>query len=605
MSLRDTDFLNGAVDFGVERSIRALATLDGRTGTILAMDSSIGNGITVARLDRRGDLDYLGDTLEADGSDRPYFYQHSFTDPAPQVSLDLDGRTWVFSSNQFYNYPGILTGPNYHDNGIHTYRLDGTELDRVSLARRESLDKPVIDAVELGGRGFVIEVSQDTDSVAVNRVGSDGSLRRTDAIAIDEPSPGFVASATAGKSGFVFWDDRVTYQGLEWARFDADGDIVSRHEMSDDLKVWLGGAPVTEMVEVEAGGRTFLLTNAVPGLIPGDGIAVLGLDSKGELSVVDREAADIFAGDRWRADKMTAFEVDGQDYVATLTTAGTRGGVAVFAVTEDGGLFKVEDTGWDGTYPDSKDIEAIEVAGRQFLVTADDGMRAYRFEPEDEERAGGGGDNTIKGGRGDDWLSGEGGDDRLVGRGGDDLLSGGSGQDRLSGGGGEDTLFGHGGRDRLSGGSGYDHLHGGGGKDRLSGGSGSDFLGGGAGGDRIKGGADLDRLEGGGGNDRLYGQDGDDQILDGRGRDKMWGGDGSDLFVFERDRKTDRIADWEDGDRIDLTDFGADLDFAALRFRERGRERVEIRVEGEVIDVRSGDGRLDADDFGYSDFVLA
>ena len=503
------------------------------------------------------------------------------------MSLDLGDDTWVFSSSQFYDYAGILCGPNHHDNGIHTFRLDGSELDRASPARREAFDTPVIDAVELRGRGFVVKVSQDTETVAVNRVGSNGSLRCTDAIEIDEPSPGFAAAAAAaaGRSGFVFWDDRETFQGLRWARFDDDGDIRPRHEMSGDMEVWLG-APVTEMVEVEAGGRTVLLTNAVPGFIPGGGIAVLGLDSEGALSVIDRDVADFAAGDRWRADGMTAFEVDGQDSVATLTTAGARGGVAVFAVTDDGGLFMVEDTGRDGTYLNFKDIEAIEVAGRKFLVTADDGMRAYRFGPEDEERDGDGGDNTIKGGRRDDWLFGEGGDDRLVGREGDDLLSGGSGQDRLSGGGGDD------------------HLHAGG-KDRASGGSGRDLVDGGAGGDRIKGGGGGDRLEGAGGNDRLRGQDGDDQLLDGRGRDKLRGGDGADLLVFERDRKTDRIIDWEEGDRIDLTDFGTDLDFADLRFRERGRERVEICAEGEVIDMRSGGGRLDEDDFGSSDFLFA
>ena len=486
----------------------------------------------------------------------------------------------MFSANQFCQ--SRSTAPRSIDDGIHTFRLDGSELRRVSLAERESFDEPVIDVVELRGRGFAVEVSQDTETVAVNRVRGDGSLRRTDAVEIGAPSPGFVAAATAGQSGFVFWDGRDTHQGLEWARFDRSGEIVSRHEMSSDLEAWLGAA-VTEMVEVEAGGRTFVLTNAVPGLVPGGGIAVLELDSEGGLSVARREVADFAADDRWCADKMTAFEVDGQDCVATLTTAGARGGggVAVFAVTGDGGLFKVEDTGRDGTYPNSKDVEAVEVAGRQFLVTADDGMRACRFEPEDAERDG---------------------DDRLVGRGGDDLLSGGSGQDHLRGGCGGDTLFGAGGRDRLSGGGGDDHLHGGGGKDELSGGSGRDLAMGGAGGDRIKGGADADRLEGGG--DRLHGQGGDDRILDGRGRDKMWGGEGADLFVMEKDGETDAIAGWGEGDRIDLTDFGADLDFADLRIRQRGSERVDVRAEGETFRLLSDD-RIDADDLGYSDLVLA
>ena len=606
MSLRDTHYLNGAVDFGdQERSVRALAVLDGgRTGTLLAVDSSTGNGIGVVRLDRRGDLSWRGDTLEAKGTDEPYFYQHSFTDPAAPVPLDLGGETWVFSSNQFYAFGGFLDGRRWHDNGIHTFELDGSELDRGSLARREALDEPFIDAVKVKGRGFVVEVSQDTETVTISRVRGDGSLKRTDRIDVDEPSPGFVASASAGKSGFVFWDDRGTQQGLEWARFDRSGDIRSRHEMTQDMEAWLA-APVTEMVEVDAGGRTFLVTNAVSGFLPGGGMTVLALDAKGGLELVDQEVADPFAGEQWRADRMTAFEADGQDYVAALTTAGARGIVTVFAVSDDGGLIEVENTGWDGTYPNSTDIEAIEVGGRHFLVTADDGIRAYRFKPEDEERTGNSRGNAMNGRDGDDWISGRGGNDRLNGRDGDDLLSGGSGRDRLTGGDGDDTLFGGGGRDRASGGAGDDHVHGGGGGDRLLGGAGRDVISGGGGSDQIKGGADADRLDGGAGRDRISGGGGDDQILDGRGRDKLSGGDGADLFVIAKDRQTDVIADWQAGEVIGLTAFGDDLGFADLRFRDRGRDRVDVGIEGETLRIEAYRGSLDGDDFGFSDFLFA
>ena len=72
-----------------------------------------------------------------------------------------------------------------------------------------------------------------------------------------------------------------------------------------------------------------------------------------------------------------------------------------------------------------------------------------------------------------------------------------------------------------------------------------------------------------------------------------------------KDRKTDVISDWETGDRIDLSDFGADLEFADLGLRQRGRDRVDIRAEGETIRLRADEGRLDADDLGYSDFLFA
>ena len=124
MSLRDTDYLDGARDFGGgERSVRALAAIDGgRNGTLLAMDSSTGNGIGVVRLDRRGDLTWRGDTLEADGTEKPFLLQHSFTDPAAPVPLTVGGDSWIFSSNQFYFDAGFLS-KGYIDNGIHTFDL--------------------------------------------------------------------------------------------------------------------------------------------------------------------------------------------------------------------------------------------------------------------------------------------------------------------------------------------------------------------------------------------------------------------------------------------------------------------------------------------------
>ena len=374
MSLRDTDYLDGATDFGsLERSVRALAALDGgRTGTLLAMDSDTGNGIGVVRLDRRGDLSWRGDTLEADGSGKPFFYQHSFTEPGrPGAARGAAASVGCFSSNQFYFDAGI-SSRSYIDNGIHTFSLDGSELRPRVAGRAPGLRHPLHRRREAEGPGLRRGgLAGHRDGRLVNRVKGDGSLRRTDEIDLDEPSLGFVFAATSGKSGFVFWDDRASLQGLEWARFDRSGDIRSRHEMSQDMEKWLG-APVTEMVEVDAGGRTFLVTNAVSGFSPGAGMTVLELASDGELTVIDKETASLLEGEQWRADRMTAFEFDGQDYVAALTTAGARGIVTVFAVSDDGGLIKVEDTGWDGTYPDSMDIEAIEVGGRQFLV---DGRR--------------------------------------------------------------------------------------------------------------------------------------------------------------------------------------------------------------------------------------
>ena len=69
---------------------------------------------------------------------------------------------------------------------------------------------------------------------------------------------------------------------------------------------------------------------------------------------------------------------------------------------------------------------------------------------------GGGGNDTLDGGRGDDFLDGEGGDD---------VLNGGRGQDDLFGGDGNDMLDGGRGRDEIEGGLGADTMTGGQGRD--------------------------------------------------------------------------------------------------------------------------------------------
>ena len=67
-----------------------------------------------------------------------------------------------------------------------------------------------------------------------------------------------------------------------------------------------------------------------------------------------------------------------------------------------------------------------------------------------------GGDNTLRGGGGNDEIYGGSGDDALNGDGGDDTLHGGAGDDALDGGAGDDTLTGGPGADEFIGGTGED-----------------------------------------------------------------------------------------------------------------------------------------------------
>lgn len=119
--------------------------------------------------------------------------------------------------------------------------------------------------------------------------------------------------------------------------------------------------------------------------------------------------------------------------------------------------------------------------------------------------------------------------------------------------------------DTLYGGSGNDTLNGYAGDDTLYGGSGNDMLKGGLGDDTLYGGSGNDLLDGGLGDDVLYGGTGNDILIGGLGQDILYGGAGDDIFVFSAldsvDLFPDTIADWEKGDRIDLTAIDAKLTY--------------------------------------------
>ncbi len=108
---------------------------------------------------------------------------------------------------------------------------------------------------------------------------------------------------------------------------------------------------------------------------------------------------------------------------------------------------------------------------------------------------GNGGDDTLRGGSGTDYIYGEEGNDTLSGNGDRDYLYGGAGNDTLNGGAGNDSLFGGADADQIFGEAGNDELHGEAGNDTLSGGEGDDYLDPGAG---------VDQVDGGTGNDGLF-----------------------------------------------------------------------------------------------------
>lgn len=146
--------------------------------------------------------------------------------------------------------------------------------------------------------------------------------------------------------------------------------------------------------------------------------------------------------------------------------------------------------------------------------------------------------------------------------------------------------------ENAAGGSGADEIEGNRVANRLFGGAGPDEIFGRDGADVLFGGRGHDALEGGRGRDRLDG---------GLGRDLLTGGHGSDLFVFSSGSGTDRIADFSEGDRIDLRRHAEATSFDAVL--------AAARETADGVRLAFGEDRLFLDGIelealGAEDFLL-
>ncbi|MBL1434935.1 MAG: hypothetical protein COB08_001875 [Rhodobacteraceae bacterium] len=196
-------------------------------------------------------------------------------------------------------------------------------------------------------------------------------------------------------------------------------------------------------------------------------------------------------------------------------------------------------------------------------------------------------------------IFGGGGNDTLTGTAGSDFIGGGDGNDTLIDNYGANTLRGGMGNDTLTVGNGSagSTLKGGAGDDVITSGGGSDFLYGGSGHDKLIGGRGNDELYGNRGRDVLNGGEGADLIDGGRGHDTLTGGRGNDVFVFRAlDKGRDVITDFEDGsDMIEILGLSyADLVFTSVASGTLITSEAmagQIMLEG--VDITT----LDASDF--------
>ena len=270
---------------------------------------------------------------------------------------------------------------------------------------------------------------------------------------------------------------------------------------------------------------------------------------------------------RWETRELTA------DQAANLTIR-TGGGEDYVGVSPD---VRVRVTVWTG---DGNDV--VGQPGQHYTSRLGGGGDDLVFTGDGDDRVeGGAGNDSIYGGEGRDYIDGQSGNDRIVGGGGDDILYGGTGDDAIDGGAGDDYL---------EAGSGNDALRGNAGRDLLSGGRGDDALHGGAGDDDLFGGRGADTVEGGDGRDKVTGETAD--TVSGQEHIvviELTGDPGS--YAIDLGNKPDWMSDaeWEAWtERID-----SDLEF--LRTTQSGRAGLEA-LDQAVHDSDSGWNPFDSDD---------
>ncbi len=266
-----------------------------------------------------------------------------------------------------------------------------------------------------------------------------------------------------------------------------------------------------------------------------------------DASVMGREAAscgEVTELDDMKkriADKFS--DVKSKDDVKVIS--GTKKGDEINVTTNDEGKIVISVNGKEQVYTaDEAKRLVIDGGDGDDVITVDEsvtiGLNIMGGKGDDSIRGGAGNDyivddyghNVIRGGAGDDVIRAAGKGGRSFGEGFVDLFTGEWNiTNDIYGGEGSDIIYAGDADDYISGGDGDDLIYGGGGDDYVSGGYGKDVLYGGYGKDEIRGGGDDDILYGGDGKDEIYGGGGDDILYGNKGKDTMDGGAGSDTYA--------------------------------------------------------------------------
>ncbi len=341
--------------------------------------------------------------------------------------------------------------------------------------------------VEVGAAPRMLAVSHGGARPEALAVGPGGGLSRLPAA----PMPaGATVAATVEPGGNLYiataaWDA----PGITLSRLDATGQATAVGRVGDTAKSRIGS--VTDLIEVQTGGRTFLLAASTTqnGLTsyevgPGgaltladsigtkDGLWLGGVDAIDTLRVggvqyvvAASTAASTLAVVRvndlgvmfvashandtldTRFDRVTAVETFTAQDRGFVLAAGTDGGVTLFELIPGGRLFHhvtiEQQIGWTLANVGGLHVEIVGNEVQVFVTSASQpGLTQFALPLADlgPRRIGGAGDDSLTGTGAADMLIGFSGNDTLTGGAGDDVLIGGAGSNRYSGGPGADTF---------------------------------------------------------------------------------------------------------------------------------------------------------------------
>lgn len=441
-----------------------------------------------------------------------------------------------------------------------------------------------VEAVQTGGRSFVIVAAAGTSSLTVFRLSTDGTLTPTDHI-LDELTTRFqniraLETVQIGNRVLVFaggTDDGISIFALQ-----PDGRLLHLQTIADNNAMTL--ADVTDIEAQVVGGRIALfvasgretgitqlsLDPGHPGLTGMAAIRTATGSGDDDLLLAQAGTSRLIggAGDDILIATNRAITMEGGPGADTFVPSNFNGKITIadfepgydrldlsqlgmirstwqlkYSVLAGGIRIRYQDTTLDILIRDGRSLSAGYFSNEMFpiahyKVAAVDPTRIspipstigkYLFGSANADTLlGGSGSDSIHAGGGNDVVAGQYGDDTIHGEAGHDTLRGQTGNDLIYAGAGNDNLFGDAGADRLSGQDGNDSLWGDTGHDQLDGGAGNDRIWGGSDNDRLTGGAENDTLSGDGGHDLLTDDRGDNLLIGGTGNDTLISGMGQD-----------------------------------------------------------------------------